>query len=239
LAATALVGGFDIAFGVAALGLAHGAVAPHFGGAAAELAGALAFGVGFVFVVLGRSELFTENFLVPVTGLKREVASWLKLAELWVGTLVLNIVGGAVLTIILTSHGVLRHGAAVALSEVARHVSGYDPTTTFLSAVVAGALMTLMTWFVEGAADSAGVRIVMAWIVGALIALGAFSHAIVSTVELVYGMRFDAGTDVGQLLSNLGLSVAGNVVGGLLLVTFARSAQARGAARSGHGGGRS
>jgi formate-nitrite transporter family protein len=228
LSATALVGGFDIAFGVAALALADGAVADRFGSGLGHLAGAVAFGIGFVFVVVGRSELFTENFLVPVTGLRKERGSWLKLAELWGVTLVLNIVGGVLLALALTTHGVLRSDAGPAIVNVAEHLAGYDPLTAFMSAVVAGALMTLMTWFVEGAADSLGVRIVMAWLVGALISLGAFNHAIVSTIELVFGMRFGADVDVGQLLSNLGLSVAGNLVGGLLLVTFARSAQALG-----------
>ncbi len=83
-----------------------------------------------------------------------------------------------------------------------------------------------MTWFVEGAATSAGVRIVMAWLVGALIALGSFNHAIVSTIELFFGRRFGADVGVGDIFGNLGLAVAGNLVGGLVLVTFARSARA-------------
>jgi formate/nitrite transporter FocA (FNT family) len=86
--------------------------------------------------------------------------------------------------------------------------------------------MTLMTWFVEGAAESMGVRIVMSWIVGALILLGTFNHAVVTTIELVFGMRFGADVGVGDLFANLGLALAGNLAGGLLLVTFARSAQA-------------
>ena len=184
-----------------------------------------------MFVVVGRSELFTENFLVPITGLSRDRGSWLKLGELWAATLVLNVAGGLLIALVLTSHGVLRGGTAHALVDVADHLAGYGPGTAFLSAIAAGALMTLMTWFVEGAAESAGVRIVMAWLVGALIALGAFNHAIVSTVEIIFGMRYGADIGIDQLFSNLGLSVGGNLVGGLLLVTFARSAQAVGASR--------
>ncbi len=85
--------------------------------------------------------------------------------------------------------------------------------------------MTLMTWFVEGAAATIGVRIVMAWLVGSFIALGTFNHAIVSTIEFVFGLRYGAAVDYGDLVLNLGVSVAGNLVGGLALVTFARSAQ--------------
>ena len=227
LAATALVGGFDVAFGVVAYALTAGAIASRSSSALAALVGAFAFGIGFVFVVVGRSELFTENFLVPIAGLEgRNRQSWLKLVELWVAALVLNIVGGAVLAIILTSKGVLVAQSHRQLVDLAEHLAAFGVLTSFLSAVVAGALMTLMTWFVEGAAESMGVRILMSWIVGALIVLGTFNHAIVSTIEIVFGMRYGADVSIADLFTNLGLAVGGNLVGGLLLVTFARSAQA-------------
>jgi formate/nitrite transporter FocA (FNT family) len=223
LGSTALVGGFDVAFGVAAYTLAASTV----DGRAGHLVGAIAFGIGFVFIVVGRSELFTENFLIPVAGLERnQLRSWLKLGELWLVALVLNIVGGVVLVVILSSEGVLTQGADLPIVDLAEHIAGSSTLTAFLSAIVAGALMTLMTWFVEGAAQSMGVRIAMAWVAGALIVLGAFNHAIVSTIELVFGMRYGADVDVGQLLANLGLAVAGNLVGGLFFVTFVRTVQA-------------
>jgi formate/nitrite transporter FocA (FNT family) len=226
LAATALVGGFDVAFGVAAYALAAGAIDAGRTPSSA-LVGSLAFGIGFVFVVVGRSELFTENFLVPIAGLEgRDRQSLLKLGELWLATLVLNLAGGAVLAILLTSNGVLVGQSHGPVTDLAEHLAGYSVATSFLSAVVAGALMTLMTWFVEGAAESMGVRILMSWIVGALIVLGVFNHAVVSTIEIVFGMRFGADVGIGDLFANLGLAVGGNLVGGLLLVTFARTAQA-------------
>jgi formate-nitrite transporter family protein len=228
LAATAFVGGFDVAFGVAVFGLSAAAVEPRGGAALAHLIGSLGFGIAFVFIVVGRSELFTENFLVPIAGLSRERQSWVKLAELWAVSLVMNMAGGAILAVVLTSHDVLRPGSGDAVVRLADHVAGYSPVTAFLSALVAGALMTVMTWFVEGSAESMGVRIVMAWIVGTLLVLGSFNHAVVGTIELFYGLRFAGGIGWDQLLSNLGLSVAGNLAGGLALVTFARSAQARG-----------
>jgi len=226
LSATALVGGFDVGFGVVAYALTAGAVSTRASPELAHAAGALAFGIGFVFVVVGKSELFTENFLVPIAGLERDRRSVLKLGELWLAALVLNLAGGVVLALIVTSKGVLPAQGHLELTRLADRLAGNGALTAFLSAAVAGALMTLMTWFVEGAAESMGVRIVMSWIVGALIALGRFNHAIVSTIEVAFGMRYGASASVGDLLSNLGLAVAGNLVGGLLLVTFARSAQA-------------
>jgi formate-nitrite transporter family protein len=230
LAATALVGGFDVAFGVVAFGLVAGAVQVSSAPGLAQLAGALAFGIGFVFVIVGRSELFTENFLVPIVGMGRGGHAWWKLSELWISTLVLNLVGGTILALIVTSQGVLPIDSQHEFTRLAEHLAGYSIGTAFVSAVVAGALMTLMTWFVEAAAESMGVRIVMSWIVGALIVLGTFNHAIVSTIEIVFGMRFGSNVSVGDLFQNLGLAVAGNALGGLLLVTFARSAQVMGSA---------
>jgi formate-nitrite transporter family protein len=230
LGATALVGGLDVAIGVAVFMLASAELELKIGLNAAHFVGAIGFGIGFVFIVVGRSELFTENFLVPITGLSRERASWLKLAELWAVSLVLNLAGGALLVVVLTSHGVLRPGSRDAAVHLAENLAGYSPGTAFLSGLVAGALMTVMTWFVEGAAESMGVRIVMAWIVGFVLLLGSFNHAIVGTIEMFYGIR--SGADIGydQLFSNLGIAIASNLVGGLVLVTFARSAQALGAA---------
>jgi formate/nitrite transporter FocA (FNT family) len=228
LASTALVGGFDVAFGVVAYTLAFASVE----GPARHLIGALAFGIGFVFIVVGRSELFTENFLIPVAGLEHErLGSWLKLGELWAFALVFNIVGGVLLALIFTTQSLLPEGTSKPLITLAEQIADRAPLTALLSALIAGALMTLMTWFVEGAADSGGVRIVMAWITGALIALGTFNHAIVSTIELVFGMRFGADVDVLQLLADLGIAVAGNLVGGLVFVTFVRTLQAAESAR--------
>jgi formate/nitrite transporter FocA (FNT family) len=182
--------------------------------------------------VVGRSELFTENFLVPIAALERgNRRSWLKLAELWLVTLLLNLAGGAALVTILTSRAVLPPEATPPLVRLADDLAGAPLLGAFLSALVAGALMTLMTWMVEGAAPSTGVRIAMAWMVGALIALGSFDHAIVSTLELLFGGRYGADVGAADVGTNLAIAVAGNLIGGIGLVTVARFAQALGSSR--------
>jgi formate-nitrite transporter family protein len=225
LAATALVGGFDVTFGVAALGITSALVSTETSSEVGHVAGSLAFPLAFVFVVVGRSELFTENFLVPIAGLSRDRSSWLKLGELWVVTLVLNLVGGTVLALVLTANGVLLDGTSDVLVSIAERVAGYDTLTALASGIVAGALMTLMTWLVEGA-GSPGVRVAVAWAVGFLLVLGYFNHAIVSTIEIVFGLRFGADVSTADLFRQLGLAVASNLIGGVFLVTLARTLQA-------------
>src|ERR671936_248495 len=98
LAATGLVGGFDVAFGIVAYALTAAEAAPHFGQGVAHL-------------------------------------------------------GGSVLALIATTHEVLRNGSGRELERLAEHVAGYGAVTAFASAIVGGALMTLMPWFVEGEAQ--------------------------------------------------------------------------------------
>ncbi len=87
-------------------------------------------------VTVGKSELFTENFLVPIAALDSRRGPWLKLGELWVLTLTLNLAGGALLAVILTSHGVLHPGSADAVGRLTEHLVGYGATTGFISAIV-------------------------------------------------------------------------------------------------------
>ncbi|HEU5404850.1 MAG TPA: formate/nitrite transporter family protein, partial [Gaiellaceae bacterium] len=96
----------------------------------------------------------------------------------------------------------------------------------FVSAIFAGALVTAMTWFVEGQ-ESMLVRVVVAWIAGALLALGSFDHVIVATLELIFGYRFGAHFAWMFILGNFFLAAAGNLLGGVGLVTLNRLTQGK------------
>ncbi|MGI8804009.1 MAG: formate/nitrite transporter family protein [Solirubrobacteraceae bacterium] len=228
LAASSLVAGFDVVFGVIALAAADASVTPHFGAQAGHLAGAFAFGIAFIFIAIGRSELFTENFMVPVTGLQKGIASKLKLAQLWTVSPVFNIIGGSILILIVTTHQVLPTGSSKTLNTIASRFAHYDVTTAFASAIVGGALITLMTWLIEGSRTPGG-RVLVAWIAGGLLALGSFDHVIVVTLEMIFGIRFGApGVDWLAVAQNFGIAVAGNMLGGLGFVTLTRTSQAIG-----------
>jgi formate/nitrite transporter FocA (FNT family) len=231
LTTTSLVAGFDIVFGVIALAAATAAMTPHFGPSAAHFFGSLGFGIAFIFIVVGRSELFTENFLVPITALRRGTLTTLKLAQLWTISPVVNIAGGTVLILIVSSHGVLPEGAAPALVDVAEKIGELGHWSAFLSAVTGGALITAMTWMVEGVGTVGG-RIVVAWVAGVLLALVGLNHVIVVTLELIFGMRFGADIGLDDVGLNFVIAVAGNMLGGLLFVTLTRTSQAIGSGDS-------
>ena len=227
MVSTALAAGFDIVAGVVALGIVTARLESRIGAGPAHVVGALGFGIGFVFLVVGRGELFTENFLVPIAGLDhRRGSSWIGLAKLWVTSPVFNILGALVMILILTTHRVLPPGTATVLAKNGDAIHSHGTLTLFVSAIFAGALITAMTWFVEGQ-ESMLVRVVVAWIAGALLALGSFDHVIVVTIELIFGYRFAAHFPWTFIVGNFFLAAAGNMLGGLGLVTLNRLTQGK------------
>lgn len=228
LCTTSLVAGFDIVFGVIAIATVTALVAPKLGPSAAHFVGSLFFGIAFIFIVVGRSELFTENFFVPITALRRGKLTVLKLLELWTISPVMNILGGTALILIVTTKGVLPEGTAPALNDLALHIDELTLWAAFCSAIIGGALITAMTWMIEGVGTVGG-RIVVAWIAGTLLALASLNHVIVVTLELIFGLRLGTEVTLGETGLNFAIAAAGNMIGGLVFVTLTRTSQAIGA----------
>jgi formate/nitrite transporter FocA (FNT family) len=229
---TALAAGFDIVAGVILLGLLGSLLEHRFGVEAAHVFASIGFGVGFVFLVVGRGELFTENFLVPLAGLDhRNGASWRNLAKLWTLSPIFNVIGGVIIILIVSTHGVLPLGTGTPIVDAAFKIHANRPLALFLSAIFAGALITAMTWFVEGS-ESMGIRVTVSWICGTFLALGSLNHVIVVTLELIFGYRYGMHLHWTFILENFFVAAAGNAVGGIGLVTLNRLTQGTAGQRS-------
>ena len=226
--ATGFIAGVTIIFGIVALGVSVALVEAELGRGIATLAGALGFAIGVVFLVVGRSELFTENFFGPVAAAIEEHGAgvWARLARLWVTILVLNLVGGAVLVALLTVDGALPNGSGEALVRVAEEIAAKSWTATLARAVLAGALITLLSYMLN-AVDSVAARILVAYMVGFFLALGPFDHVVVSALHVLFGVWLSGTVGYADLAANIALSTVGNLVGGLLLITLTHTAQAK------------
>lgn len=225
---TAFIAGVTIVFGIVALGITESLVEPELGPGVAKLAGALAFAIGLVFLIVGRSELFSENFLDPVAAAiaSEQRSAWTRLLRLWGVTLLLNLVGGAVLVAVLTVDGALPSAANAALVGVAEEIAGKEWTATLARAVLAGALITLLSYMLK-AVDSVAARIPLAYMVGFLLALGPFDHVVVSALHLLFGVWESGAVSYGDVGLNIAVSTAGNLLGGLLLITLTHTAQVK------------
>jgi formate-nitrite transporter family protein len=213
LCATGFLGGVDVAIGV----LAYLVVEDQTG---SKILGALAFSIGFVALLLARSELFTENFLVPVIAAAATPGSWLALLRLWVVTLIVNLLGGLLIASIAMVALPDLHKAAVTSGAHFAHLG--VSWRSFCLAVLAGAVLTLMTRM-QHASDSLGVKIVPAVIMPFLLVAGQLFHSVLDSILMFAGLVTGHAT-YGWLdwLGALGWSAFGNIVGGIGLVTSIR-----------------
>jgi formate-nitrite transporter family protein len=225
---TAFVAGITIVFGMAAMGVVESLATPRLGDDLGRLLGALGFALGLVFLIVGRTELFTENFFGPVAAAIDGDGQWGALLRLWVVTLVFNLIGGAVLLGVLAVDGALPSGAHDALDHIAEEIADKAWMATMARAILAGALLTLLSYMLN-AVDSVTSRILLAYAVGFFLALGPFDHVVVSSLHLLLGMWQEADVGYGDIGKNLGLATAGNLIGGVFLMTLTHTAQVKGA----------
>lgn len=210
---TGFFGGTEVAVGV----LAYLAVREATG---SPLLGGLAFSIGFLALLLGRSELFTEGFLIPITTVAAKRASWGQLAKLWGGTLLANLVGGwVIMWLVMTGFPGLH---ARTISSAEHFAEAPLNARAFCLALLAGAVITLMTRMQHGT-DSMSAKMVAA-VAGAFLLAGLeMFHSILDSL-IIFGALHIGGTPFGYLdwARWFGFTLVGNVVGGLLLVTMLR-----------------
>src|SRR3954470_10703818 len=215
LAAAGFAGGIDVFFSVLVLAVVSGGLHEVLPEQAAHSIASLTFGVGFVFITLGRAELFTENFLVPVGAVWAGRARVGTLARMWVLTMVFNFAGLALLAAIFAVSGVVKPQTLQAAGTMADTLAERSTLAAFLSAIAAGTIMTLFTWVVS-AAETASARVVASLVIGFVLAVPSLNHAVVGFGELTFGLF--AGTaraDYGDLVRIVAVAVAGNLIGGV------------------------
>ena len=225
---TAVIGGGEVSIGVLASMTVLGALIETAPGVQFYMAlalAALAFPVGFMFVIMGRSELFTENFLIPVVSVLKTERTPGSLAVLWALSWVGNVigcVGTAVLLLVPDAIGSpILHGFAAYTD----YKLGIQPLGVFVSALLAGGVMTTLTWSLVSVQHTVGRLILIA--AGAYVLMAAnLSHSIVSASVLLVGFRLTQHT-LMDVVTWLLIATAGNLVGGVGLVTLLRMAQAR------------
>ena len=209
---TGLAGGLEVATGVVALLAVYAATGSHL------LAG-LAFSIGFVALMLAKSELFTEGFLVPVTAVVAGRASATQLAKLWAGTLVANLVGGW-LVMWLVVHALPELGATAVESGRTFVESPLDLRAVCL-ALLAGSFITLMTRMQHGADSEAGK--LAAAVAGAFLLAGlVLFHSILDSLIIFGAIHHGAPYGYADWLAWFWYTTLLNVVGGLVVVTFLR-----------------
>jgi formate/nitrite transporter FocA (FNT family) len=213
LVTTAFVGGVDVGIGVLIFLVVKAQTQNG-------LLAAMAFTVGFVALLLARSELFTENFLVPVTAVVARAGTVTRLLRLWVVSLAANLIGGlAMAAMIVTALPDVRATAV----ETGAHYAELGVTAqSFFLAVLAGLVITVLTRM-QHATDSLGLQVVPAVLMSFVLVAAQLFHCVLDSIFLFAGIL--TGTaDYGWIdwAAALAWSALGNLVGGIVLVTAVR-----------------
>src|SRR3954468_2808270 len=228
LAATGFAGGIDVFFSVLMLAVVTGALHEVLPEHTAHVIASLTFGVGFAFITLGRAELFTENFLVPVGAVWAGRSGIGPLLRMWAVTMVFNFAGLALFAAIFAVSGVVKPQTLAAAGTMADTLGDRSSLAALLSAIAAGTIMTLFPGGVE-AAETAAARFAASLVVGFVLAAPSLNHAIVGFGELTFGLLAGTAT-IGwaDLVRVVAIAIVGNFLGGVGLVFTTRLAQVRG-----------
>lgn len=213
-----LSAGLDIGFGplLMAVVLSHSAdqVAPLI----QNLVVASAYAIGFMFVILGQSDLFTEHTVLSILPVLDRRATLTDLGRIWGLIYVGNLVGAVAFVgltfVVAPGLDIVEPGA---FTEIANILVKYSWWMTFLGAILAGWLMGLLSWLVVAARDTIG-TIVVIWFVTGAIGFAHLPHSIAGSVEVLFGVLGSTDITVVDYLGFLLWSTLGNIVGGVVFV---------------------
>jgi formate-nitrite transporter family protein len=184
----------------------------------------LGYSVGFLAVILGSQQLFTENTLTPVVPYlsRKSDVPLRKVLRLWGIVFVTNILGTLLFAIAAVHTELFRPEAREAFSALGTEALGGGIGATFVRAIGAGWLIALMVWMLPDAKYARlPVIVVMTWLIGA----AGFSHIIAGSAEVLYTTVSGAVPWSAYFTDFMLPTLAGNVLGGTGLVAALNHAQ--------------
>jgi formate/nitrite transporter FocA (FNT family) len=184
----------------------------------------LGYPIGFLIVILGRQQLYTENTLTPILPLmgRRNLETFRKVLRLWWIVLSANLLGGCVMAWILAFTTVVGPEVGAAISDLASQFATLNFTTLMIRGVFSGWLIASVVWL-KAAVDSGEVALVLTltYVVG----ISGFPHIIAGTIDMLYAL-FIGEVEIGRVLGGFVLPVLiGNTLGGVSLVAGLNHAQ--------------
>jgi formate/nitrite transporter FocA (FNT family) len=190
----------------------------------APLVGKLGYSMGFVIVILGRQQLFTENTLTPIIPLlkHKKMSTLRNTLRLWAAVFLANWTGTMLFAWVLQLAGIIPASDQRTFIELGQTVLSNGFGETFARAIFAGWLIALLVWLLPFAeAGRVAVIILMTY----LVSLGSFRHVVAGSVDAFYMVVIGANTWGDYFVNFLIPTLLGNIVGGVALVAVLNHAQ--------------
>ncbi|NPD67524.1 formate/nitrite transporter family protein [Lichenicola cladoniae] len=189
-----------------------------------DLVAKFGYTIGFLIVVLGRQQLFTENTLTPVLPLlyNRDLRTLGLVVRLWALVLAANLAGTWAISAVLAGTSLFPPEVKEAFLAISRHVVEGSFWITTMRGIFAGWLIALMVWLIPGAGQSrSAVIVLLTW----LVTVAGFAHIVVGSVDASFLVLSDQASITDYLWRFFTPTLLGNVVGGVALVAALNSGQ--------------
>jgi len=219
-----LAAGMAIASSLIAEGALHAALPDT---AWRTLIVSLGYPIGFLVVILGRMQLFTESTISATLPLVTKPSGWAlrRTLRLWTVVLGANLLGTALAAAMIAAGLLGSSELRTAMIEVSSAITELSAGVTFVNAIPAGFMIAILAWSLPNARGQA-FQVIAA--ITYVVAIGGFSHSVVGAVE-AWLLLFVGETGVVQTLGGLMLpAILGNLLGGAGLFALLAHAQVRG-----------
>lgn len=201
------------------------------GFAAGRLLGGLTFSLGLILVIVAGAELFTGNNLLAMAWAEGKITTGEVLRN-WVIVCVTNFVGavGLALLVYLSHHWEMNGGAVGAqYVRIAAAKCALSAPEAFFKGMLCNLLVCMAVWMAMAGRSVVDKAVAIVFPISAFVAAG-FEHSIANMYLIPLGLllkdRAPAGIPhldaltIGGMLGNLGPVIAGNLVGGSVLVAL-------------------
>jgi formate/nitrite transporter FocA (FNT family) len=177
------------------------------------------YSVGFLIVILGRQQLFTETTLTAVIPAltRRDLSTILMTLRVWAIVLIANLAATWIFAGIVSIPGVFQAPTMQAMADLSAHTMEGTFGHTALTGGSAGWLIGLMVWLLPGAGPSRPLIVILLTYV---VAICQFPHIIAGSVEAAYGVLTGAAGFGDYLIRFLLPTLLGNAVGGTILAAL-------------------
>jgi formate/nitrite transporter FocA (FNT family) len=178
------------------------------------------YSIGFIFVILGRSELFTEHTDLAVLPVLDKKASVYLLLRLWGIVYLANLIGGAVFAYMIAKVGpALQVTEQNAFIYFANKMTGHDWNNILLSGILAGWLMGLLSWMVTAGRDTI-TQVIFVWLITFTIGLAELHHCIAGSIEVLTAVFSESSVGISDFWYFLFWATSGNIIGGVFFVAL-------------------
>jgi formate/nitrite transporter FocA (FNT family) len=222
LAWSGVAAGFSMGFSLAGEGL----LKAHLPNAAwTPLVSKFGYALGFLIVILGRQQLFTEQTLtamLPLFSTSRSRAVAVNVARLWVIVLAANLVGAAGFAAAAAWTPTFSPEAQAAFLQIGHDALAPAWGETFVRAIAAGFLIATMVWLLPGAGEA---RLWIVMILAYMVGIASLAHIIAGSAECLFVVFKGEATITAYVAGYLVPSFLGNTLGGVALVASLVHAQ--------------